>query len=117
MKNLKYLKHINESKDKEIESDFEKAYKSGSVSFNLDYYSSDWGRVKSKYHLYDEFYLYKDAIFNISTRPSGDWYHTELVKLDKPVIKFKEEILKKIDKLEEKIDKLEDAFNKIDSSL
>jgi uncharacterized protein YlbG (UPF0298 family) len=41
MKNLKYLKHINESKDKEIESDFEKAYKSGSVSFNLDYYSSD----------------------------------------------------------------------------
>jgi hypothetical protein len=109
---MKHLRKYNEAKshpiDKaaEIEADFEKAYKSGSASFNVDYYSSDWSKVKSKYHLYDDFYLYKDAVFVMNTRPSSDWYYTELRKIDKPLHIFKEDVYKRIEQLES-------AFNKL----
>lgn len=107
--NMKHLIKFNEAKADivgEIEADFEKAYKGGRVSFNIDYYSSDWNKVSPKYHLYDEYYIYKDAVFLMSTRESGDWYLTELIKINKPLHIFKEDVYKRIEELES-------AFNKL----
>jgi hypothetical protein len=42
----------------------------------------------------------------MSTRPSGDWYYTELRKIDKPLHIFKEDVYKRIEQLES-------AFNKL----
>lgn len=108
---MKHLNKFNEAKhpvDKaaEIEANFEKAYKEGDASFNVDYYSSDWNKVEPKYHLYDNYYLYRDAVFKMVTRPSGDWYYTELVKINKPLHVFKEDVYKRIEQLES-------AFNKL----
>lgn len=103
---MKHLNRFNESKEEEIISDFEKAYTKGSCSFNVDYYGSDWSKKRGEFHLYDNYYLYRDAIFQVNTRPSGDWYYTELVKLKEEPHIFKEKIFKKIEELEKAFDKL-----------
>lgn len=103
---MKHLNRFNESIEEEIINDFEKAYTKGSCSFNLDYYGSKWDKKRGEFHLYDDYYLYKDAIFQLNTRPSGDWYHTELVKLKEPAHVFKEKIFKKIQELEVAFDKI-----------
>jgi len=104
---MKYLKKIFENKKGEIVDNFEKSYKNGRSDFNLWYYGQDWNEVSNDYHLYDNYYIYKDSVFKLER--TGD-YSAEIVKLDKPLIHVKEEILKKIELLEL-------AFNKIDTSL
>lgn len=103
---MKYLDKFNESKEEEIINDFEKAYTKGSCSFNQEYYGSNWIKKRKDFHLYDNYYLYRDAIFQLNTRPSGDWYHTELVRLKEEPHIFKEKIFKKIEELEKAFDKL-----------
>lgn len=108
---MRYINKFNEAresrtKEQEIIDDFEKAYKTGSTSFNQEYYGSTWSKMRSEWHLYDNYYLYRDAIFSVVTRPSGDWYHTELVKLKEEPHVFKEKIFKKIEQLEKAFDKL-----------
>lgn len=104
---IKKFEIFNESKEDEIIRDFESAYKKGSCSFNEEYYGNN-PKLK-EFHLYDDYYQYKDAIFSIYTRPSGDWYHTELIKSDIDPHSFKLKIYDQIKKLEDAMDKIVDC--------
>ena len=113
---MKYLRKINEADagipkhtimlDKETEEMFHNAYIHGRSSPNLPYLSQfhSWENVSKKYKLYDDYYLYKDSILQL-TQP-GDW-HWELVKLKDHPSEFRQKIL-------DRIEKLEKAFNMLD---
>jgi hypothetical protein len=94
-----YIKKF-ESKS-EIEKYFKKALDHGSSSVSDDFYSE-----ASEYHVYEDYFIYDDIIFHHSSRPSGDWYHTEIVKS-----KLTKKML--MDKIEKEIDILEKAYNKL----
>lgn len=98
--------HNNKSMKDEIIECFENAYKSGSSNPNLDYFGKDWTLFTEEFKLYDDYYLYKDAIMRTYTSPSGDWYSTKLGKLKAQPHVFKNEIFNRIQELEI-------AFNKI----
>ena len=104
---IKKFEIFNESKEDEIIRDFESAYKKGSCSFNEEYYGNN--PKLGEFHLYDNYYQYKDAIFSIYTRTSGDWYHTELIKSDIDPHSFKLKIYDQIKKLEDAMDKIVDC--------
>jgi hypothetical protein len=110
---MKHIKPINEvirtkgmSREEESELEFKEAYEKGRSGPNVDYLSDAWRKVSAKYHLYDSYYLYEDAILQESTRESGNWYSTELKRLDTPLHVFKQKIF-------DRIEKLEKAFNKL----
>lgn len=110
---MKHLKTINEvlrtkdmSREEEAELEFKEAYEKGRSSPNVDYLAKAWNTVSSKYHLYDNYYLYEDAIIQYSSRPSGDWYSSELTRLKDEPHTFKTKIY-------DRIQQLEIAFNKI----
>jgi hypothetical protein len=98
---------LNESKSEEVISHFKRADRHGSVSVNLDYLGEDWHKNTEDYHLYDNFYLYNNSIFELNTSPSGDWYGSTLSKHKVPPHVFEDEIF-------EKIQELEKAFNMLD---
>lgn len=111
---MKYLKNINEalknrkdmSNEEIVEMYFEEAYKTGRSHPNLDAFGTEWEKISPKYHLYDNYYLYKDVILLYSERPDGNWYSQYLDKVNKLPHVFKQEIF-------DRIEKLEVAFNKI----
>jgi len=105
---MKHIKRINESTSLEdkCENDFKEAHTKGRSNPNLDYLGSAWKTVSSKYHLYDDYYLYDDSILEFRSYDSGNWYGYELKRLKTPPHVFKQKIF---DRMEE----LEKAFNKL----
>jgi hypothetical protein len=104
---MKHIKKFNESLDNESTVYFERAMR-GSASVPDDFH-----KIASKYHIYDNIYLYDDEVFIYSSRPSGDWYHTEISLSDKPIKHFIDEFSKKIDLLEKAIYKLENGSDDV----
>jgi len=101
IKNMKYLSKFESKLNDEIGKIFKRAIESGSVSVGDDFFDE-----ASEYYIYDDYFIYDNLIFKYSSRPSGDWYHTEIVKMTMT----KNELLEKIEK---EIDKLENAYNKL----
>lgn len=83
---------------------FKRALSERSVSV-----SDDFTKAASEYHVYKDYYIYDGIIFSYSSRPSGDWYHTEITKSSMTRKDLLEEIEKEIEELEE-------AYNKLYSS-
>jgi len=98
---MKYLSKFESKLNDEIGKIFKRAIESGSVSVGDDFFDE-----ASEYYIYDDYFIYDNLIFKYSSRPSGDWYHTEIVKMTMT----KNELLEKIEK---EIDKLENAYNKL----
>lgn len=108
---MRYINSFNESdlwneREDQAELEFKEAYLRGSSSPNVDYLGKGWGKIASKYHLYDNYYLYEDAILLYQRIPSGDWSSESLTKLKVEPHVFKTKIF-------DRMQKLEIAFNKI----
>lgn len=83
---------------------FKRALSERSVSV-----SDDFTKAASEYHVYKDYYIYDGIIFSYSSRPSGDWYHTEITKSSMT----RKDLLEKIEK---EIEELEEAYNKLYSN-
>lgn len=102
---MKHLKRYNESLE-EIEKIFNSVISTGrsqSINTNL----KDFKDFKEKFNLYDNYYYYRDNIFKIIERASGDWFSEDLELVGKSPIDFKEYLC-------DRIEELTIAFNKID---
>lgn len=99
--NIKIFESIEE-----IENKFDNAIRTGrSETINTDL--NGWSEFKSKYYLCDNYYYYKDTIFEYNEKPSGDWFSEEITVSKKSTMDFKEYLFNKIEELTV-------AFNKID---
>lgn len=85
----------------EKEWQFKVALRQGWSNVNIE--DNGWRYFSPRYHLYDNYYLYEDTIFELSP---GNWgYHRlDLLNIEPHV--FKTQIF-------DKIQELEKAFNKI----
>jgi len=108
---MNHIRKFNESESKskisEIEKYFLEAYQTGNSRYFLPRFHPDkFPEMASEFHVYDNFYLYDNNIYDYSRTPSGNWYITE-IKLSelKPSDLIKE--------LEEKLDKIEKAIEKL----
>jgi hypothetical protein len=98
---MKYLSKFESKSNNEIVKIFKRAIESRSVSVGDDFF-----KEASDYYIYDDYFIYDNIIFKHSSRPSGDWYHSEIVKMTMT----KKELLEKIEK---EINKLESVYNKL----
>ena len=118
---MKHLKLYNESireylkpkSEEEIEKAwentiiklFQDAYEQGESNPNLDYLGDKWEIYSEPFHLYDNYYFYKDMIMLLNTYETGGWYNTDL-KVIEDVDTFKSKMIKKIDQIEKGLKKL-----------
>lgn len=98
---MKYLSKFESNLNNEIVKIFKRAIESRSVSVGDDFFKKAF-----EYYIYDDYFIYDNVIFRYSSRPSGDWYHTEIVKMDITKTELLEKIEKEINKLEKVYDKL-----------
>ena len=104
MKHLKIFEEVlrtrGMTREEESELYFKEAADKGSSGPNVDYLSDDWKKVASKYHIYDDYYLYNGCILEFYEIESGNWYSQHLTRLDTTPEIFKLNIQKKINKLQ-----------------
>ena len=109
-------KRLSIDRETQVENLFKDAAIHGSSSPNVDYLSDAWEKISSKYHLYDNYYLYLsedpyvEAILSYNTFPSGNWYSSELSKVKTTPSEFRSKIESKIKKMEESLIKLDSTF-------
>ena len=99
---MKHLKKYNESNKKsEVQNYFLEAQK-----YNRCSVPDEFPEMASEFYVYDDYYLYDNSLYHFTIKPSGDWYHNEIVLSDyKP-----SELIKK---LEVKLDEIEKAIEKL----
>jgi hypothetical protein len=102
---MKYLKSINEAYLIIVKSAFDSVVDKNTTE-TVHPGSLEWEKFAKQYHLYDDYYFYRDTILKVITKESGGWFVDELSKVDIDPIEFKENIFDRIKKLKE-------AFNKI----
>jgi hypothetical protein len=100
---MKHLKKYSESKstDDEVKRYFLDAYQNSSCSVPDEFPS-----YASEFYIYDNYYLYDNKIYIFSSRPSGNWYHTEIKLCELKPGDLIKKLEKKLNKIEKAIEKL-----------
>lgn len=89
-----------------VEKEFETAFEHGKSNPNFDYLGKKWEQYSEPYHLYDNFYYYKDKIMTVYSFETGGWYQQVLEVINSTPDKLKIKIQKEIEEREGALKKL-----------
>ena len=106
---MKHLRKFNESKKiSRVEKFFLDAYQNGHCSV-----PDEFENMASEFYVYDYYYLYDNNIYSFSSRPSGDWHHTEIKLCEFKPSGLIDKLTNRIKDIEEDLDKVEKAIEKL----
>ena len=82
---------------KAISDTFEETLESDECEVDFERFDDYWDKYTNQYHLYGDYYIYKNKIMVIRERGSNSTFHFSLELVDGTVEEFKDQTIKDIE--------------------